>query len=487
MVKTENKDKTKKPANQGKERTARNPAKINADTEYAASDGRMTAYGGLLALMKFLELIEFKEAFDKNYCSPTRKPALGCYRMILGLIGLLFVGFARIGHFFYLRDDEMLCGWFGVARLPVVSTYWRYLFSLGRGQSQSLLKLSAVLRARVWEISRQAHRRITLHIDTTVATVYGKTEGARKGHNPKRRGKKALRPVMIFIEETGEYLLGCQRRGVTMSDEEVAGLIRQMRRYLPSCVRKVLILGDAEFIGPATVQACEASGFDYILANKSAKPYFGEEGWYRQGEYHYNEGQYAPLGWEKARRFVVMRIREDQKGERQLTLFEMGFQYRCFATNLRSRAHRVVARYDCRAKVEGRIKEAQQEGILAIPSRRFWSNHAYFQVVMLTYNLWRWMQMVQKSQRSEDAEGPPEEGTKEVKGEVDHTIRIARLKLLFVPARITESHRQTVVKYSLHDARVAGLLDFMEYLDRKREGNRIWLLEVPINRKKKTA
>ncbi len=486
-MKTESKDKTKKPANQGKERTVRNPAKINADTEYATSDVRMSAYGGLLALMKFLDLIEFKEAFEKNYCRPTRKPALGCYRMILGLIGLLFVGFARIGHFFYLRDDEMLCGWFGVTRLPVVSTYWRYLFSLGRGQSQSLLKLSAVLRGRVWEIRRQMHRRITLHIDTTVATVYGKTEGARKGHNPKRRGKKALRPVMIFIEETGEYLLGSQRRGVTMSDREVAGLIRQVRRYLPSCVRRVLLLGDAEFIGPETVQACEACRFEYILANKSAKPYFGEGGWYRKGEYHYNEGQYAPQGWEKARRFVVMRIREDQKGERQLTLFEMGYSYRCFVTNLRDKAHRVVARYDRRANVEGRIKEAQQEGILAIPSRRFWSNHAYFQVVMLTYNLWRWMQLVQKSQRSVEGEVQREEDVQEVESEVDHTIRIARLKLLFVPARITESHRQTVVKYSVHDVRVAELLDFMEYLDRKREGKRSWLLEVPINRAKISA
>ena len=486
-MKTENKHKTKQPGNQGVQPTDRTPAKINADTEYAVSNTRMTAYGGLLALIKFLDLVEFKEAFEKNYCSPTRKPALGCYRMILGLIGLLFVGFARIGHFFYLRDDEMLCGWFGVTRLPVVSTYWRYLFSLGRGQSQSLLKLSAVIRSRVWEISRQELRRVTIHIDTTVSTVYGKTEGARKGHNPKRRGKKALRPVMMFIEETGEYLLGSQRSGVTMNDREVAGLIRRIRRYLPLCVRKVLILGDAEFIGPETVRACEESRFEYILANKSAKPYFGEKGWYRKGEYHYNEGWYAPKDWEQARRFVVMRIREDQKGERQLTLFEMGYQYRCFVTNLRGKAHRVVARYDRRANVEGRIKEAQQEGLLAIPSRRFWSNHAFFQVVMLSYNLWRWMQMVQKDQQQSERESPPKEGDSRVIAEVDHTIRIARLKLLFLPARITQSHRKTTVKYSLHDARADGLVSFLEYLDRRREEKRTWSQCVPLNQETKTA
>lgn len=77
--------------------------------------------------------------------------------------------------------------------------------------------------------------------------------------------------------------------------------------------------------------------------------------------------------------------------------------------------------------------------------------------------------MVQKSQRKSEGEAHPNERGSGVWTEVDHTIRIARLKLLFVPARITQSHRQAVVKYSTHDARVAGLLDFMEYLDRQRE------------------
>ena len=33
-------------------------------------------------------------------------------------------------------------------------------------------------------------------------------------------------------------------------------------------------------------------------------------------------------------------------------------------------------------------------GLLAIPSRRFWSNHAFFQIIMLAYNLWSWMRLL---------------------------------------------------------------------------------------------
>ena len=184
-MKTRNQIKTKKLVNQGEDQAARKPAKINADTNYEVWASRVSAYGGLLALTKFLDLVRFKEVFQKYYCSPSRKPLLGFYRMVLGMVSLLFVGLARIGHFVYLRGDEMLCGLFEVEQLPGVSTYWRYLFSLGRGQSQSLLKISAVVRSWVWEIGRQQHRRISINIDATLSTVYGNTEGAFKGHNPK--------------------------------------------------------------------------------------------------------------------------------------------------------------------------------------------------------------------------------------------------------------------------------------------------------------
>jgi hypothetical protein len=37
---------------------------------------------------------------------------------------------------------------------------------------------------------------IRINIDTTVQTVYGKQQGARKGHNTQHRGKEGLRPIM---------------------------------------------------------------------------------------------------------------------------------------------------------------------------------------------------------------------------------------------------------------------------------------------------
>ena len=165
--------------------------------------------------------------------------------------------------------------------------------------------------------------------------------------------------------------------------------------------------------------------------------------------------------------------------QRQLEMFpDDEYSYRIFATNIAWKPHAVIKRYDKRASVESLIKEAQSEGILAIPSKRFLSNHAFFQMVMFAYNVWRWIKLVAGVRPGMD-QSVAESSTSTpgiAPGEqiVNQTIRIARLKLLFVAAKIVTHKRQTTVKYSAHDARAAGLLDFLAYMDKRRKETKVW-------------
>ena len=120
-MKTGKKHTPKNRINQGESKAAGKPAKIKPDTTYKLTDGRMSAYGGLFGLVKFLDLIGFREVFLEYYPSPKRETELGCYRMVLGFLLLLFVGFARVGHMEYLRRDPMVCGILEVEILPAVS------------------------------------------------------------------------------------------------------------------------------------------------------------------------------------------------------------------------------------------------------------------------------------------------------------------------------------------------------------------------------
>ena len=453
-------------ANVQKERTARR-VRITPTTPYLECSERLTAFGGLLALVKFLKLIEFEKVFAEHYVPPKREAKLGGYRMVCSMLMLLFIGFQRLGHFAYVRTDAMVCGILNVAILPAVSTFWRYLGSLTIIQSASLLRLGGALRTKVWELCDYAPRRVTVNIDTTVSTVYGAIEGARKGHNSKHRGKKGLRPVLCFVAETREYLCGKQRRGETISNHEVARLIGQFRKLLPAVVNTVRVHGDGEFIGWESIKTCLDEGFEYTFGNKGCTPTFPADGWYRHGPYEYNECVYQPMGWGRACRFVTMRIHKDQRGDRQLKLLESeNYLYRVFVTNEKGRPHRVVEDYDQRADVENLIGEAQREGVLAIPSKRFQAHHAFFQIVMLAYNLWRWMKQLEGHAERQQRQGQEIDEQQRITMP-DHTIRIARLKMLFVAAKIRFHGNRDEVCYSIHEQRAAGLIEFLKYMDER--------------------
>jgi len=485
MVKKRKKDSTKKPVRKGCSEGSSEARKIKASTAYGTCSERLSPFGGLLALIKFLDLIEFKEVFDHTYKAPRREPKLGHYRMVVGILMLLFIGFNRLWHFIYIRLDAMVCGFYQVTRLPAATTFWRYVDSLGINQANSFLKIMNVLRERVWQQCRLQYKKIHVSADTTVETIYGNQQGGRKGYNPKNRGKKAYRPVLCFIDETREYLLGKLRKGETLSGEEAAAFIKKIKGQLPGCVKKVLFRADGEFFSWDSVSAAMEVGFDFIIGNKGSRPSFKSKTWYKPWKskpFYYNSCMYQPMGWKAPCRFVAMRIPKEltaAPGESvQCELFEDDrYTYRIFCTSLRAKPHKVIARYDKRADVENLIGEAKREGLDAIPSAKFKNNYAYFQIVMLAYNIWRYFKiMAQLSTQQPKAEtfDSAHEGLESV---MDNTIRIARLKLLLIAAKLVFHDNRERVKFSIHDTRIPAMINFLKFLDTARSRVRPWVEE----------
>lgn len=120
MVKRQKKNTRKKRSSKGFKANGSKARKINASTSYETCTEQLSPFGGLLAIIKFLDLVKFHEIFQFAYISPKRKPKLGHYLMVVGILMLLFIGFNRLWHFTYIRLDAMLCGFFRLTRLPAV-------------------------------------------------------------------------------------------------------------------------------------------------------------------------------------------------------------------------------------------------------------------------------------------------------------------------------------------------------------------------------
>ena len=61
-----------------------------------------------------------------------------------------------------------------------------------------------------------------------------------------------------------------------------------------------------------------------------------------------------------------------------------------------------------------------------------------------------------------------------LKGLMNNQIRIARLKLLLIAAKVIY-HSRDQVKYSIQDTRTPGLIHFLNYLDKARSKVRPWI------------
>ena len=89
---------------------------------------------------------------------------------------------------------------------------------------------------------------------------------------------------------------------------------------------------------------------------------------------------------------------------------------------------------------------------------------------MLSYNIWRYLKLM-----AEISAGEAETEEAGLSGIKSNTIRIARLKLLFVAAKVIKD----AVKYSLYDTRTPALLSFYRFMDRLRSAPKPWAL-TPI-------
>src|SRR6201987_3436491 len=155
---------------------------------------------------------------------------------------------------------------------------------------------------------------------------------------------------------------------------------------------------------------------------------------------------YHPEGWGKACRFIALRYpkKEDPASAReQYQLFDSSqYIYRVFVTNMKRPIDLLVWFYNQRAGAENLIKEANNDaGLAAHPSGRWATNCVHFQLAMRGYN-WKWWVIL--FHRDEQVQ---------VVADLYHTtIATARLRFLFLAAKIVRHAGSVLVRYSDHYA-----------------------------------
>jgi hypothetical protein len=412
-----------------------------------------------------LEKLEFRQLIEQHVTIQRLTTSMPGFRFVLAMILALYVGFSRLNHLQFLAREPMLTGILEVQELPVQSSFWRFLASLHLVVARQLLEVGRQMRQRVWEAAHVGLKEVTLDTDTTVQTVYGHQMGARKGYNPKHRGKKSFQPILTFLAETREYLGGELRKGDRPTGRQIAAHLEGVFAALPATVERLYARADSGFYCREAVEAYEKRGCRFVLAAQKTARLVEElkaarwTGSPRTDADGQCEFRYQPEGWARACRFVALRYQKKAKPKEgsepeQYQLFDTPeYSYRALVTDLDAAIDVVVGFYRQRAGAENLIKEANNEaGLAAHPSARWAMNCVHFQLAMLAYNLNCWLLLFNREEHAKTEE-------------LQHTtLATARLRFLFLAAKIVHHAGAVLVRYSDHYAEQGTMGRLMDRL-----------------------
>ena len=273
MVTNRKKHSEKTPVNQGPGDIAPEPNKINASTPYDFSGKNLTPYGGLLPVITMLEKLRFQSLVDQTVSSKRIPRAMDLYRFVLGIVLGLYIGFPRLNQLRFVARDPILTGILRVTKLPVQSSFWRFVNALHGHVARQILSIMRTMRQRVWEAANVKLEVVTIDTDTTVHTLYGQQMGGRKSYNPKNKGKKSYQPMLTFVAETREYVWGELRNGDRPSGKQIGDHLRNVHAALPPGVKRIYGRADSGFYCREAVEAYEQFDARFVIcARKTSRP-----------------------------------------------------------------------------------------------------------------------------------------------------------------------------------------------------------------------
>lgn len=357
-----------------------------------------TALGGLNQLGRFLLKLKIEERLAARFRdAKSRWSSWRLDRVIRILLDAYFAGIERLYHFEDLETEPLFCARHGVERLPDLNTLYR---DLRRFEDAKLLRvLLDILREIVVEALRQ-QKQVTLDIDSTVETLYGRQEGAEIGPNPHKPGRPSYHPLIARDRISDLVVHHVLRPGSAGTATDIVSFLHRtidiVKEGGPG--RTILARLDSGFESDDVMRLLERRGVGYVIKMRgtwSITSYLyglGPRAWRRvafdgDGEIEVADLSVKRNDWRQPRRMVVLRKREmDQP---QGHLFDRdGWSYSFFVTDREWAPEDVARFYDKRADVERTICEAKNDlSIDHVPTSSFGANAADLAIKVLARNL----------------------------------------------------------------------------------------------------
>ena len=363
---------------------------------------KITAYGGFSLLAAFFEKIKLRENIEGivpvNEISPNGR---GIYSKMMAYMLVIYAGGNRFSHLLYLGCQEILADLFAVVKLPLASTTLTRFFKKIDTQKEVEAMSEGLWRYLSRLIPWKAIKEDWLTFDSTVLERYGKQEGAKRGYNPKKKGRGSHSPLMAFLNKSRYVVNLWNRPGNVASWNNIIGFFENTWQRLQEFISIKGVIADSGFYLRNFIELLEDKGLTYIIAARLYRPL--QRKIYEQGNWQEiaagiwgTEFQFQHEDWKTDRRYIA--IRQDIKRRqhamgKELSLFgddfDMGeYRFSVWITNSKDTTYEVWKQCRPRANDENTIKELKEDFALGgFSMKKFYSTEAAMLLRVFIYNL----------------------------------------------------------------------------------------------------
>lgn len=345
-----------------------------------------------------------------------------------------FVGIDKLERFNLLKNDPLIkeCG-IDVREPENIS---RFLYKFSFKTTQMLRDINFKTFKKL--LRKKKLRNIVIDIDSRVVNVEGNQEGAVKGYNPGNKGNNCYNILMAFCDELKAYITGFMRSGNAYTANGSAEMIKEIIANLEGDVDNIVFRMDSGYFSGEIAEVIEQAGYQYVVKAKEYSKLL-DKAYDRPVKIWENYGYQKqaifvcmkPDKWSKARKFAVVRELKPEEERKQLSLLESGdYTHAMYVTNTTWELADTVKFYEKRGNCENYIKETKYDmNIGSLKMKSFWANEAFFQLMMLVYNIFLLFKL-----------------DKLPVSEYRQWILTFRLKYVFLAGKIIRTARQTILK-----------------------------------------
>jgi hypothetical protein len=399
----------------------------------------LTRFGGSGLIRRFFKRHKIKKELNSRIkVEGRRKSKYSPGSMMTHCLYGIFLGYSRPSHMVVLGADRVFQRITGLGTFPVQSTISRFLKALKVSVAREIASFNFDLLMRFRERFK-GYKSITLDLDSHVTPVYGHQQRAGLGYNPKKKGRKSYHPLLCFIGETRDYIGGLFRSGKHHTSYNAVKFLKTMLKKLPSDIEKIKLRADGGFFSRDMIKFLIGKSMEFYIVVpiqpwvqkklRQMKDWTDIGGGAETAECEYVFKKNTSLRMV----FVRQKVKGQNRPRKQLKLLNTAnvkYDYQVILTNGEKEPAEVWRYYNKRACCENFIKEGiYGYGLDKVVSHTYAGNYAWFELLMLAYNLMNFFKEEVLNQKK-----------------VKNTIQTIRDRLFLIPGRLISSSRQHILK-----------------------------------------